>query len=415
MAFEILKSSVAKLFSAPEQKSAVVTYDNWGLDAFLAPATLSNVVVNAQTAMRVPAVAAAVNLIAGAIGTLPARIVRTVDGSKETAIDHPAARLVATAANDRVSAGALRQRLALDALLHGNGVAFANRVNGRVIEIVRIDPHAVSIQLDPMTGEAIYRSTADKSRILDPRDVIHIPAPVSFDGVTGVSPIALAREAIGLAIVMEARAAKLFGVSARPAGVIEVPGNVGEEAIRRMGAGWRAAQEGAENGGKTPILHDGATFNPLTFSSVDAQFVELRKEQTVEIARAFGVPATMLFELSGGTFSNTEQQGRQFVTFTLAPWLSTFTDEFGRALLSDDERDDHAIEFDTGALVAVDTAARTDRIAKLRSAGVFTANDARRELGLPAHTDGDRLDSPHTTPGAAPNVSNNPAKQDTQA
>ena len=109
----------------------------------------------------------------------------------------------------------------------------------------------------------------------------------------------------------------------------------------------------------------------------------------------------MLFELSGGTFSNTEATGSAIHDlFTLAPWLSTFADEFGRALLTDDERDDHAIEFDTGALVAVDTAARTDRIAKLRSSGVMTANDARRELGLPAHADGDRLDSPHTTPGA---------------
>ena len=410
MAFEVPKTSVAKLFSAPEQKSAVVSYDSWGLDAFLAPSTISNVVVNAQTAMRVPAVAAAVNLIAGAIGTLPARIIRTVDGSKETATDHPAARLVATAANDRVSAGALRQRLALDALLHGNGFAFANRVGGRVVEILRLDPHAVSIQLDPMTGEAIYRSTVDKARILDPRDVIHIPAPVSFDGVTGVSPITLAREAIGVAITMEQRAARLFGTSARPAGIIEMPENIGEDAIRNMKASWEAAQGGAENSGKTPVLHSGAKFHSLAFESVDSQFVELRKEQTVEIARAFGVPATMLFELSGGTFSNTEQQGRQFTTFTLAPWLSTFTDEFGRALLSDDERDDHAIEFDTSALVAVDTAARTDRIAKLRSSGVMTANDARRELGLPAHADGDRLDSPHTTPGAAPASSTAPAE-----
>ena len=401
MAFEVLKSTVSKFFEVPEKKSAVVPYDAWGLGAFLAPTTVSNVVVTPQTAMRVPAVLAAVNLIAGAIGSLPARIVRTVDGSKETATDHPAARLVSTAANDRVSAGALRQRLALDALMHGNGFAFANRVGGRVIEIIRLDPHAVSIQIDTQTGEAVYRSTVDKARVLDPRDLVHIAAPVSFDGVTGVSPITLAREAIALAIVMEVRAAKLFGVSARPSGVIEVPGNVGEDAIKRMGAGWRAAQEGAENSGRTPILHDGATFNPLIFSSVDAQFVELRKEQIVEIARAFGVPATMLFELSGGTFANTEQQGRQFTTFTLAPWLSTFTDEFGRALLTDDERDDHSIEFDTGALVAVDTAARTDRIAKLRSSGVMTANDARRELGLPAHADGDRLDSPHTTPGAA--------------
>ena len=407
MAFEVIKTSVAKLFGASEQKSLITPYDAWGLDAFLTPSTISNVVVTPQIAMRVPAVNAAVNLIAGAIGSLPARIVQNVEGSKITA-EHQAARLVSVAANDRTSAGKLRERLAFDALLHGNGFAFANRVGGRVVEIIRLDPHAVTVQVDIMTGEAIYRSAVEKGRILDPRDVIHIPAPVSFDGVTGISPIQLAREAIGLAITMEARAAKLFGTSARPSGVIEVPGNVGDDTVKRMGAGWRAAHEGMDNAGRTPILHDGATFRPLVFSSVDAQFLEMRREQVVEIARAFGVPATMLFELSHGTFANTEQQGRQFTTFTLAPWLSTFVDEFGRALLTEDERQNHAIEFDTGALVAVDTAARTDRIAKLRSAGVFTANDARRELGLPAHADGDRLDSPHTTPGATASTTSTP-------
>lgn len=363
--------------------------------------------------MRVPAVAAAVNLISSSIGTLPARIVRTDNGSKVVAEDHDAFRLVARFANDRVSAGKLRERLAMDALLHGNAYAYANRVGNRVVEIVRLDPASVSLQLDPRTGEPIYRSTVDK-HVFDPATLIHIPAPTSFDGVSGVSPIFLAKEAIGLALVMEARAAKLFGVSARPSGVIEVPQNVGEDALKRMGAGWRAAHEGAENSGRTPILHDGASFKPMIFSSVDAQFLEMRREQTLEIARAFGVPPTMIAELSAGTFANTEQQSLQFIKHTLAPWLSTFADELARALLTDDERDTYAIEFDVDALIAIDTAARTDRIAKLRSAGVMTANDARAELGLPAHDEGDTLTSPHTTAGAAPSANEPPANPESE-
>ncbi|KAB0679514.1 phage portal protein [Aureimonas leprariae] len=410
MDFSSIKASVARMFSPVETKSAVVPYDAWGLEGFLTPTTISSVVVSSQSAMRVPAVALAVNLIASSIGSLPARIVRSDSGSKEILVDHPAFGLIARAANDRLSAGKLRERLAMDALLHGNGFAFANRVDGRVVEILRLEPSAIGIQIEPTTGEVLYRLNAAGGRILDPRDVIHIPAPVSFDGVTGVSPIQLAREAIALAITMEARAAKLFGVSARPSGVIEFADKMGEEDLKRIGTGWRAAHEGGGNAGKTALLHGGGKFTPFTFSSVDAQFLEMRREQIVEIARAFGVPATMLFELSNGTFANTEQQGRQFVTFTLAPWLSTFAGELGRALLGDE--DGASIEFDTDALVAVDTAARTDRIAKLRAAGVMTANDARRELGLPAHADGDRLDSPFTTAGnAAPSTTETKKEQ----
>lgn len=397
MAFDRVRSLVEKVLGAPEQKAApAFPFDTWGLDGFLAPVTISNVAVTTQSAMRVPAVAAAVTLISTSIGSIPASITRTVNGSKVDATDHPAFRLVAKAANDRVTAGKLRERLVYDALTQGNGFAFASRVGGRVIEIVRLDPLAVLIQLDQMAGEAVYRSTVN-GRIFDPADLIHVPAPVSFDGVTGVSPIQLAREAIALAIVMEARAAKLFGASARPAGTIEIPGDVPEERVKRMGANWRAAHEGAENGGKTPVLTDGARFNPLVFSSVDAQFLEMRREQTVEIARAFNVPATMLQELQHGTFANTEQMARQFVTYTLTPWLSTIAGELERALLTDEDRDDHSVEFDTDALLAVDTATRVDRIQKLRSAGVLTANDVRREEGYPALPDGDTLASPFTT------------------
>ncbi|MCQ0986030.1 phage portal protein [Jiella sp. LLJ827] len=346
--------------------------------------------------MRVPAVSAAVTLISTSIGSIPASITRTVNGSKVEATNHPAFRLVAKAANDRVSAGKLRERLIFDALTTGNGYAFANRVNGRVIETVRLDPAAVSIQLDQMTGEAIYRSTANGA-VLDPADLIHVPAPVTFDGVTGVSPIQLAREAIALAIVLEQRAARLFGTSARPAGVIQAPQGVTPEAAAKAKASWEASHGGAEVSGKTPVLYDGMTFEPLIFSSVDAQFIESRREQTVEIARAFNVPATMLQELQHGTFSNTEQMARQFVTYTLTPWLSTIAGELERALLSDEDRDDHSIEFDTDALLAVDTATRVDRIQKLRSAGVLTANDVRREEGYPALPDGDTLASPFTT------------------
>ena len=241
--------------------------------------------------------------------------------------------------------------------------------------------------------------------------MIHVACPITLDGVTGVSPIHLGREAIGVALTLEMRAACLFGTSARPAGYIKVPAGTTPEVAKKNSALWEAAQGGAENSGRTPVLFDGMEFVPLTFNSVDAQFIESRREQVVEIARLFNVPATMLQEMSKGTFANTEQQARHFIKHNLTHWLNTIREELERALLTEEERDEYEIAFDTEALVAVDTLAATGRLKELRASGIATANEARAELGYEARPDGDALGSPFTTAGTpAPTPSKDTAE-----
>ena len=83
---------------------------------------------------------------------------------------------------------------------------------------------------------------------------------------------------------------------------------------------WRTAHED-EDHGRTAILFDGMDFTPFTFNSTDAQFLENRKFQIQEIARAFNIPSPMLGDLERATWSNSEQKGREFLSYTLAPWL----------------------------------------------------------------------------------------------
>src|SRR5690606_15469254 len=118
------------------------------------------------------------------------------------------------------------------------------------------------------------------------------------------SPVSLAREAIGVAIVMERHASRLFGKSARPGGVIETAKTVGDDGAIKMLKGWRAAMEGSDNAGKTGVLWDGATWKQMAFSSVDAQFQQLRIFQLQEIARAFNIPSVLIGEMSRATWSN---------------------------------------------------------------------------------------------------------------
>ncbi|MEO4040342.1 phage portal protein [Hoeflea sp. CAU 1731] len=415
MALEALRKSLAS-YIAPkhlEQKEAPNTF---GLDWLLTPNTQSGPVVSPQSAMTVPAVKACVELIATSIGTMPVKVFKRLpDGSKEVATDHPAYRLVHRTANEYQSAGKLRQLLALDALLYGNGIAFPVRVDSRVIDMVRIDPRSVQITPHQTTGAPIYTVYKDQQNrkvqgVYSARDIIHIAAPTSFDGISGVSPVYLNREAIGLAITLEAHAARLFGNGAKPSGVLKFARQLTSEAIDRIRTSWKAGHSGSESGG-TAILEEGADFQQLALSSVDAQFAEMRTAQGYEICRAFNMPPVMVGITDRATWGNAETQNRQYLKFCLRPWMAEFKSAYERQLLTEDEAETHVIDFVTEDLEKADLAARAESYTKLRSAGVITGNDARRAENLPALPDGDTLASPYTTSNNAPVNDNSPDEE----
>ncbi len=352
--------------------------------------------------MRVPAVSAAVELIASTVGTLPAKVFANVDkGGKEPDTDHPAHAIVHDDANPWTSAGKFREQLTQDALLHGNGFALVNRVDGRVVELNRLAPNSIALELDAATGEPRYRvKQGDGFATYSIDDILHIAAPVSFDGLNGVAPIFLAREAIGLALTLELHASRLFANGARPGGILRFQSKLGAETAARIKAAWQSAF-GSEGSGKTAVLEEGAEFQALTFNSVDAQFHEMRVFQVIEIARAFRVPPTMIFEMGRATWGNSEELRRHFLTFTLSPWLKAWEAAYRRILLPAGQSEGLTIEFVTDALLSATTAQRAEAYTKFRSAGVMTANEIRALENLPARTDGDTLASPFTTSGGS--------------
>jgi len=234
--------------------------------------------------------------------------------------------------------------------------------------------------------------------------MIHLRAPF------GRAPLSIAREAIGVAVVLERHASRLFGRGARPSGVLSFPKGLGEESVKKARAAWRATHEGDDTGGSTAILYDGAEFMPLTFNSTDAQFLENRKFQILEIARAFRVPPSMLFELDRATWSNGEQQGMEFLTYTLEPWLRALEGALRRALLSDEERAGLVIRFDRDDLTRADLSTRSTAINSLIASRTISPNEARSWLGLPPRAGGDEFLNPNIT--AAPDAPPAAAEED---
>lgn len=351
--------------------------------------------VSPAAALAVPAVSAAVRVISEAVATLDVRVVR-IDGAEVTdEPDHPVAAFLQDEANAWTSSFELIRDIVSEALTRdAGGLAWVNRIDGRATEIIHYDPGTIGVSYE-RTGEPTYRLNG---AVLNPNDIIHLR------GAFSRCPLSLAGEAIGIASEMSTHAAKLFSNGARPAGVIELPKTLGDEGLKRMKAGWAAAHGGSENSGKTAILWDGATFRPITFSSTDAQFLELRKFQIIEIARAFRVPPSMLYELDRATWSNSEQMGKEFLTYSLEPWLRALEGALRRALFSPDDRKRYRIVFDRDDLTRADLGARATAYSSLIASRVLNPNEARGWEGLPPYAEGAAFSNPNITtpPPSAP-------------
>ena len=149
--------------------------------------------------------------------------------------------------------------------------------------------------------------------ILKPSDVLHVPG-LGFDGLVGYSPIAMAKNAIGLAIATEEYGAKFFANGATPGGLLEYPGTVKDP--DRVRESWNKGFSGSQNAGKVAILEEGMKYTPISIAPEQAQFLETRKFQINEIAR---LPDTAAYDWRSGEvgFSNIEQQSLEFVKYTL--------------------------------------------------------------------------------------------------
>jgi HK97 family phage portal protein len=258
------------------------------------------------------------------------------------------------------------------------------------VEIIRYNPGVLSFELDVNTNERRYRRFGSP---IPARDVIHLLPPL------GRAPLSLAIQAIGTAVALDRHAASLFANGAKPGGILKLP-TMTEAALAAAREAWNLTH-GDGQAGKTAVLLNGAEFVPLTLNSTDAQFLENRKFQVLEIARAFNIPAPMIGDLERATWSNSEQKGREFLSYTLEPWLRALEGALRRALLSDEERQTTVIRFDRDDLTRADLSTRATVIGGLISSQTINPNEARSWIGLPPRDGGDEFRNPHITEAPA--------------
>ena len=281
------------------------------------------------------------------------------------------------------------------------GHAYAQIVRngrGQPIALYPLLPNRMEVSRTK-TGDMVYTYHLDpderdlypngKNITLRKDEVLHIPG-LGFDGLIGYSPIAMAKNAIGMSLATEEYGASFFANGANPGGVLEHPGVIKD--IQRVKDSWNSAYQGTGNAHKSAVLEEGMKFQAIGIPPEQAQFLETRKFQINEIARIFRVPPHMVGDLEKSSFSNIEQQSLEFVKYTLDPWVVRWEQSLQQSLVLPSEKQSIFIKFNVDGLLRGDYQSRMNGYAVARQNGWLSANDIR-ELEdmnrIPAEEGGD--------------------------
>ena len=358
--------------------------------SFFLGGTSSGKYVTERSAMQMTAVYCCVRILSEAVASLPLQFYRyTDDGGKEKAVDHPLYFLLHDEPNPEMTSFIFRETLMTHLLLWGNAYSqIIRNGKGEVVALYPLMPDRMKVDRDEH-GRLYYEYTvydADdvdgrkgtnkvgRTVRLQPHDVLHIPG-LGFDGLVGYSPIAMAKNAIGLAIATEEYGSKFFANGAAPSGVLEHPGTIKDPS--KVRESWQATFGGSGNANKIAVLEEGMKYTPISISPEQAQFLETRKFQIDEIARIFRVPPHMIGDLEKSSFNNIEQQSLEFVKYTLDPWVVRWEQSLSRALFTPEEKKQYFFKFNVEGLLRGDYQSRMNGYATARQNGWMSANDIR--------------------------------------
>ncbi|TVT39626.1 phage portal protein [Hymenobacter setariae] len=338
----------------------------------------AGVVVNERTALSFAAVWACVLAISQDIAALPCQLYRDIpSGGKEKVYGHPASRLLNLQASPLQNAMPHRMAMMATVLLHGNAYALIDE-GPRYRPDALLYKHPRQTEVRESNGRLYYRFWGDPRTYQD-YQVIHLRGLVlDENGIMGLSVLAAHRENLGTGLAAQRAGAQFYANGARLSGVLETPNTFKDgTASARIRADWQAIYGGTENAGKVAVLENGLTFKSVSMPPADAQFLETRKFTRQEVCSIFRVPLHKIQDLERSTNNNIEQQGLDYTTNTLQPWLVNIEQEYRLKLLRDSEVETHYWRHNLNALLRADASARATFYGKMTDIGVMSINEVR--------------------------------------
>ena len=340
--------------------------------------------VTDRTALQHIVVYACVRVLSEAIAQLPLHLYKYNDKGKERVPRHPLYFLLHDQPNPEMTSFVFRETLMSHLLIYGNAYAQIIR-NGRgdVLGLYPLMPDKMKVDRDEKNRLIYIYSRYDEANpnlkeqgdiVLYADEVLHIPG-LGFDGLIGYSPIAMARNAVGMTMACEEYGASFFANGANPGGVLEHPGVLKDPA--KVRDSWNAVYRGTTNAHKIAVLEEGMKYQQIGIPPEEAQFLETRKFQINEIARLFRIPPHMVGDLEKSSFSNIEQQSLEFVKYTLDPWVIRWEQALKKSLFLPEEKKEFFIKLNVDGLLRGDYQSRMNGYAIGRQNGWLSTNDIR--------------------------------------
>ncbi|WOA84044.1 phage portal protein [Pseudomonas aeruginosa] len=348
-----------------------------------AGADVAGVTVNVNSTESISAVYACVAAISESVGSLPLNLYRKTDSGREKAITHPLYRLLHDQPNEWQTALEFREQMQRQILLRGNAYAEIKwSSSGRVEALVPLHPDSVTVLVSD-TNRLVYDVTDRKGHIrrLLADEVLHLRYH-SDDGVLGRSPIAVARDTIGLALAERTHGERMFAQGTKLSGVIETQPGTTKDQARQIRESWAEGYGSVSNHGKTGVLPQGATFKTVSMTLEDAEWIEARRLSVEEVARLFRVPPVLIGDLREANYSNAVELGRYFVTHTLRRHLVLWEQAINRALITDTAH--FFAEFNVEGLLRGDSLNRAQFYDYALKDGWMLKSEVRQLENLPA-------------------------------
>lgn len=390
--------------------------DHW-ISRFAGMRTDTGMYVSEQMALNLPVVYACVGLLSDAIATLPAHVevYNDATGRVEPVKADPREMMLNVRPNAYMTPFTQRQTTQAHTLLWGNGlceIGFNGR--GQGVELWPLPPNSVRPVLVVDNGENTIRyqgHVAGKTFDRDASEVLHVRG-LGLDGLCGLSPIAQARQALGLGLAMEKYGAKLFANDARSGGWVSHPGELSPGARENLRESLNV-QSGLENAHSIKLLEEGMSFTPGSIPPDDAQFLGSREFTIAEFARMYRIPLELL-QAQGKTSSwgsGIEQLFLAFVQFTIKPWVAQWEQEMSLKLLTGmEQRNGYRVRFSVKELLRGDSTARAGFYERMGGIKAMTVNEIRAEEGRNPLPGGD--DFPEPAPSPMPPASPDRVRED---
>ena len=336
-------------------------------------------------AMLLSAVYRCIEVISDSVAQLPLEPYRIdSDGCKIKFTSHPTYNLLNREPNKNMSKFTFLKTMVVSMLLTGNAYALIDRdEKGNAKALYYIPTELVTILKPQNITDTISYSITGMKNVVEDCNMIHI-LNFTSDGYEGVSTLTYARKTLGLAMDAEANAEGFFKGGANVAGILKSNAPLTTKQKESLKSSWNSAfngNTGTPNG--VAVLDADLDFQAVTVNPSDAQLLETRQFNVIDICRFFGVSPVKAFDLTKSSYNTIEQMQLAFLTDTLQPLLEKIECEFQRKLYKPSEKDNVVVRFSTAPLLRADKQSQANYYNTLFQMGVMTINEIRQELDLP--------------------------------